>query len=237
MADNRITKARLKNHWAYSWWKYLLMIVLVVMGVSVGFSVTAYRPPEDRKIQVFLCNGWADAVQFEADLWPLLKEASPDQEQLTASNIDLTSGDVYVNMQFTTYIAAQEGDVCLLPRSEVKKLAADEAWSAFVDLTPYIENGQLAQDDVSYAGLTFPTENGGEGIFAIPADGLYGLTEYGIDPADGAFVIMSFSGNEENAVQLLEIIIDRFAGEKPEGYDAWHEQRGAGETGGSQIFK
>lgn len=237
MADNRITRARLKNHWAYGWWKYLLMIVLVVMGVSVGFSVTAYRPPEDRKIEVFLCNGWADAVQFETELWPMLKEVAPDQEQLTAANIDLTSGDVYVNMQFSTYIAAQEGDICLLPRSEVKKLADDEAWSAFVDLTPYIENGQLARDDASYAGLTFPAEHGGEGIFAIPADGLYGLTRYGIDPADGAFVIMAYSGNEENAVRLLEIIVDRFAGEKPEGYDAWHEQRSAGQTGASQIFK
>ena len=32
MADNRITKHRVKNHWAYSWWKYALMAVCVVCG-------------------------------------------------------------------------------------------------------------------------------------------------------------------------------------------------------------
>ena len=48
---------------------------------------------------------------------------------------------------------------------------------------------------------------------------------------------MSFSGNEENVVKLLEIMIDRFATEKPEGYDAWHAQRKSGKSGDTQIFK
>lgn len=235
MADNRITKARLKNHWAYSWWKYLLMAVLVVLGVNVTFSVTAYRPAEDRKIEVYLCHGWADAEQFEADLWPALLEAAPDQEELTVMNIDLTGGDPYANMQFTTYTAAQQGDVCLLPRSEVKKLAGDEAWSAFADLTPYVESGRLDLGDVDY--VTYPGESGGDGIFGLPTDTLYGLAQYGIDPANGVLVVMSFSGNEETAVQLLEIMIERFATEKPEGYDAWHESLQSGQTGASQIFK
>ena len=237
MADNRITKARIRNHWQYGWWKYLLMVVLVIMSVSIGFSVTAYRPPEDRRIEVYLCHGWANAEQFQADLWPALLEAAPDQEELTVMIIDITGDDVYANMQFSTYTAAQQGDLCLLPRSEVKKLAEDEAWSAFIDLTPYIESGRIDLGDVSYAGLTFPAEDGGEGIFGLPADTLYGLTQYGMDPADSALVIMSFSGNEENVVKLLEIMIDRFATEKPEEYDAWHEQRKAGKSGDTQIFK
>ena len=76
MADNRITKARIRNHWQYGWWKYLLMVVLVIMSVSIGFSVTAYRPPEDRRIEVYLCHGWANAEQFQADLWPALLEVA-----------------------------------------------------------------------------------------------------------------------------------------------------------------
>ena len=237
MADNRITRERVKNHWVYSWWKYLLMAVLVVMGVNVGFSVTAYRPPEERKIEVYLCHGWADAEQFRADFWPALQETAPDQEELTVLNMDLDSGDVYANMQFTTYVAAKQGDLCLLPRSQIKKLAENEAWEAFAELTPYLQDGQLDAADASFDGVTFPTEDGGSGIFAIPADTLYGLTEYGIDPADSAFVVLSFSGNEENVVTLLQLIIDRCATEKPEGYDEWHSKRGSGRTGGSQVFR
>ncbi len=237
MADNRITKARLKNHWTYGWWKYLIMVVLVVMSVNVGFSVTAYKPSEEHRIEVYLCQGWADAEQFQADFWPALQEAAPDQEELTVMNIDLTSDDIYANMQFSTYVAAQQNDMCLLPRSEVKKLAEDEAWSAFAELTPYIESGALEPGEVSFSGLTFTNEEGGEGIFAIPTDTLYGLTKYGIDPADGALVVMSFSGNEENTVKLLQLIIDACATEKPEGYDEWHAQRKANQSGASQIFK
>ena len=166
MADNRITKARLKNHWTYGWWKYLIMVVLVVMSVNVGFSVTAYKPSEEHRIEVYLCQGWADAEQFQADFWPALQEAAPDQEELTVMNIDLTSDDIYANMQFSTYVAAQQNDMCLLPRSEVKKLAEDEAWSAFAELTPYIESGALEPGDIAAfaAGMTL-----GDGLECLPA--------------------------------------------------------------------
>ena len=57
MADNRITKHRVKNHWAYSWWKYLVMCVCVVFGVNMFFTMTAYRSPENKKVELYLCSG------------------------------------------------------------------------------------------------------------------------------------------------------------------------------------
>ena len=56
MADNRITKKRLKTHFAYSWWKYALAAVLSVMGVSLVFSATRYEPPADRQLTVYVLN-------------------------------------------------------------------------------------------------------------------------------------------------------------------------------------
>ena len=123
MADNRITRKRLKNHFVYGWWKYLLAVVLCVMGVDLIFSMTAYRPPEDKKIELYMCNGYANTELLREELWPVLVERYPQQEDLTVLNIDLTSGDIYAPMQFSTYIAAQQGDVCLLPRSEVETVS------------------------------------------------------------------------------------------------------------------
>ena len=40
MPDTRITKERLKNHWVYSSWKYLLMVVIFVAGWNLTYSVT-----------------------------------------------------------------------------------------------------------------------------------------------------------------------------------------------------
>ena len=86
MAENRITKKILKNHWTYNWWKYLLAIVISVFGVDLLFSVTAYRPPENRKVELYLCSGYADADAVHADFWPALKARCPEQEELTVLN-------------------------------------------------------------------------------------------------------------------------------------------------------
>lgn len=235
MADNRITKHRLKNHWAYSWWKYLLMAVCVVMGVNMLFTMTAYRSPENKKVEVYLCKGWADGEKAYADLWPMLLEIAPDQEEMFVQNIDVTSEDYYTVMQFTTYIAAQQGDILLMPKSEVKKYAADEPWAIFAELTPYMESGMLDAGDIDLSGAMFENASGEMAVFGIPADTLYGLIDYSIDPADSVLVVTAFSGNEENCVKLLDAMIKRYQTEKPENYDAWHEQMNAA-SGSTSIF-
>ena len=236
MADNRITKHRLKNHWTYSWWKYLLMAVLVVCGVNIVFSMTAYRAPEHRKLEIFLCNGWADAMKMQEELWPAVQEMAPDQEEMIVMNIDLTSNDAYTRMQYSTYMAAQQGDLLLIPKSEMKQLAGDEAWVAFVELTPYIESGLLDVKDIDLTSGMYRDEYGEKKLYGIPADTLYGLTPYGIDPADSMMVVTAFSGNEENVVRLMDLFIERFSTEKPDFYDEWHQQRRKAAGSSSQIF-
>lgn len=238
MADYRITKQRIKNHWHYGWWKYVLMAVLTAFSVNLIFAMTAYRAPEEKKIEIYLCSGWANAEQMQEDLWPAILEIAPDQEDFQVRNIDLTDdSNVYASVQFTTYIAAQEGDLCLLPNSEMKKLAGEEEmYTAFVDLSPYMERGALDVKGIDLSGVTYVNEAGEMVPFAIPADTLYGLTEYGIDPADSVLVAMAYSGNEENVVRTMNLFVERFLTEKPEYYDAWHEQRNSQQTGSSQIF-
>ena len=236
MADNRITKHRLKNHWTYSWWKYLAMAIVVVFGVNLAFSMTAYRPPEEKKLEVYMCNGWTDAQTMQSDLWPVVQELMPDQEELLVMNIDLTSDDTYVRMQYSTYIAAQQGDLLLIPRSEMKQLVGEEAWTAFVDLTPYIESGVLNVGDVDLSPAMYADANGEMKPYGIPTDTLFGLTDYGVDPADSMLVAMAYSGNEENVIRLMNVFMERFSTEKPDYYDEWHEQRRNNSGNSSQIF-
>ena len=144
MADNRITKKRLKNHFAYSWWKYALAAMLSAMGVSLIFASTAYRPPADKQLTVYVLNDYTDAETMQADLWARIKEAHPEQEALFVQNIDLTdNSNIYALMQFSTYVAAQQGDVFLIPYDEMLKIVADGPEDALVDLTAYIESGVI----------------------------------------------------------------------------------------------
>ena len=219
MADNRITRKRIKNHWHYSWWKYAIWLALTLIGIDLLFAVTAYRPPEDKRLQLYICNGYANADALQEALWPALLKACPDQEELIAMNIDLTTDEYYSKMQFTTYIAAQEGDVCLLPVSEVKILAADGAEQAFLELTPYVQSGVIPTEGIDLTPGMFRNSEGTEGLYAIPAEGLYGLYEYGCDPAGSMLVVMVYGGNDDAAATLVGQMIERFTAEPPRQED------------------
>ena len=213
MADNRLTTARIKNHLTYSWWKYLLCAVLCILGVDLLFAVTAYRAPEEKKIELYLCNGYADALALEEALWPELSARYPGQEELTVLNIDLTAGDIYAPMQFSTYVAAQQGDVCLLPASEVSRMAGDDMASVFVDLTPYIGSGVIDVSALSDAQEALIPAADGTGVYAIAADSLRGLDAYGCDPTGAMLCVMHYCGNLDTAAGVVGMLIELFSGQ------------------------
>lgn len=227
--------ATLKNHWRYSWWKYALLAVISVMGVDMLFAMTAYRPPEERKIELYVCNGYINAAEFQEALWPQILQRCPDQEELTVINIDLSGGDMYATMQFSTYIAAQQGDVCLLTESEFRKLTADGAEYAFMDLTPYIESGAIDLRGIDCSGYVYTNEAGQEGVYGVPADSLFGLLDFAHDPAGDVLCIMAYNGNDDNAAAVLDLLLERYQAEKPEGYDEM--KRGESGSGGTQLFR
>ena len=136
MANQRLTKKKLKNHLAYSWWKYALAAAVSTMLVSIVFAVTEYRPPDDKKVEFYVLNSYADTETMQADFWPLLQAWKPEQEKLTVININLTdSSNIYAPMQFSTYVAAQQGDLFLISRDEMLKITSDGAQESLVGLT------------------------------------------------------------------------------------------------------
>ena len=222
MTQKRLTKSWLRNHVSYSWWKYLMVVCFSVLGVNLLFTVTEYRVPEDKKIEVYMLNGFAQAQQLQDELFPLFLAQCPDQEELTVANINLTGSDIYAYMQFSTYIAAKQGDVCVIPKGEILKLAADGAEHAFVELTPYIESGVINPKGIDLSAGMFKNEAGEMGLYAIPADTLYGLVDYGNDPAGGYLAMFAHGGNDEHAAAVVNLMIEQFHSEKPEEYDELH---------------
>lgn len=233
MADNRITKKRLKNHFAYSWWKYALAAVLSVMGVSLVFAATRYEPPADRQLTVYVLNDYTDAETMQADLWARIKEAYPEQEALFVQNIDLTdSSNIYAPMQFSTYVAAQQGDVFLIPYDEMLKIVADGPEDALVDLTAYIESGVIDVSGLDLSACTMKKLDGTTGIYAVPADQLYGLrTAYYNDAKGSVLCIPIYSQNQDTAAEAIRILMELGKGEKPA------EQTEKAEAAQPQVFR
>ncbi|MBR1709958.1 MAG: hypothetical protein IJ719_14210 [Clostridia bacterium] len=209
MADISITKSKLKTHFHYGWWKYLLALVISVFGISIVFDMTEYRPPEEKKTELYILNGYAEAETLEGVLWPLLKEACPEQELLTSMNINLLSEDIYVRMQYSTYLAAHQGDVMLMPLSEFHNLLLDEgAETIFVELSPYIESGVIQVDGIDLSTGMAKATDGTEGIYGIPADSLKGLEAYSCNPEGALLVSMSYGGNLDTAAKLIGIMME-----------------------------
>ena len=219
MAENRVTKKWLRNHWHYSWWKYMVLAMICIMGVNVLFTTTAYRPPEEKKIELYVCNGYVDQQVMEEQVSKVFFERFPEQEEMTLMNINLASGDMYVQMQYKTYLAAQQGDVLLIPEAQVYQLAEEGADNAFMELSPYIERGVIDLDALGVEGLMLKDSAGVEGIYAIPADTLYGLFALGNAPENSYLCVTSFSGNEDTAAAVLSLLFELYQTEKPEGYD------------------
>lgn len=224
MAENRITKKWLKNHWAYSWWKYMLLAAICIMGVNILFTTTAYRAPEEKKIELYVCNNYVDAQALEDQISPVFFERFPEQEEMVVMNVNLNSDDMYVQMQFTTYLAAQQGDVLLLPKSEVYKLSAGGADNAFLDLTEYIDSGVIDPKKLGVEPLVLKDAQGNEGIYAIPAETLYGLFDLGNMTRDSYLCVTSFGGNEDTAAAVVSLLFEMYQTEKPEAYDASYNQ-------------
>ena len=218
MTKNRMTKAWLKNHISYCWWKYLLMAVLCVVGVDVLFAVTQYRPPEEKKVEIYVLNDYAETEAMSQELEPLFFERCPDQEELTVLNINLGSDDMYARMQFTTYAAAKQGDVYMLPAGELLALT-QESVDAFVDLKPYIESGVIDVRGIDVSSGVMRRADGSEGVYAIPADTLYGMFAYGNDPAGSMLCMPAFGGNDAHAAQAIDLLIEQYHVEKLENID------------------
>ncbi len=238
MVDNKITKARVKHHFTYSAWKYVLLVALSIIAWDLIYNMTAYRPPADKKIDMYVVRAGADLDAFEAAEMPALQEAFPDMEELNFMLIAMGTQDDYnVTMQFTTYVAAQQGDLFLLPYTRATTLGYAENDGLFLSLEEYIESGAIDVKDIDLESGKLPDGAAGRVVCMIPADTLYGLLDYNIDPDGLVLAIPAYSGNPDNAAKMIDWFIERFSTEKPEWYDSYKDNQREQATQGAQLFQ
>ena len=210
MAENRLTKKKLKNHFAYSWWKYALAAAVSAMLVSVVFAVTEYRPPAEKKVELYVLNSYIETETFQQDFWPELQARKPEQEALTVLNINLTdSSNIYAPMQFSTYVAAQQGDLFLISRDEMLKITYDGAQEALVELTDYLDSGVIDAAGLDLAQGTLDRGDGTTAVYAIPAGTLTGLSQYGNNPENSFLCIPLYTKNADTAAALIGLMVER----------------------------
>ena len=221
----RLTREALRTHLQYFKWIYLLLIAVSIGLVNLIYIQTAYRPPKDKRIDLYIQSGTADQDLVNAWLKPLWQQAVPEQE-LVEANLLIGGGgemDYYANVQLATYLQAGEGDIYLLQAAHFKRLAAQ---GVFVDLAPAIAEGILDTKGIALdAGkVTLVTQNeageavakGPSQLFGIPAAALHGLqTELNILNQDLVLAVARNSGNEQASLVFLNALIGRTLASPP----------------------
>ena len=191
----------LKQHLAYSWWKYLLIAALAFGLVDLLYTVTAYRTPNEKKVEFYVC-GLTDTEKLTEYMEHVRTTEMEDMEVMTP--LQLLDDDYYGSMQLMTYMAVGEGDVYLLPRDQFVSAASSGS------LVPLEEDAELMAL-FNEAGINLQngwrriSETGESHLCGIPQSKLPGLEKYAL-AKDGYLCVIITGGNTENALKFLRIL-------------------------------
>ena len=239
MPDTRITREKLKNHWMYSSWKYLLMVVIFIAGWNLTYSVTEYRPPREKRLEMYVLS----TAYNDEGLRALQEELAPefvgleegDMEAFTIFTMNYgEEGDTYGPQVLMTRLASWEGDVYLVNEETLTSFIVQEL---ALPLDEYIADGTLNVEgyDLETATRAEPAGEDEDGnviysgarhVYALPAQNMYGLLDEGlVDNRGMYFVVMSYTDKPETCIELLNVLSERFVEDKPEWLIAQEEQK------------
>ena len=193
-----VTSGKLKQHLTYSWWKYLLIAVAVFGLVDLLYSVTAYHPPREKTVGLYV-YGYINEPALTEYMDNVRKTEMSDMEEL--NYVTLMVDDTYGPMQLMTYLAVGEGDLYLLPREEFLSYAASGSLIPLEDDTELMDIFTSAGISLQ-SGWRMETDSGETHLYGIPQDKIPGLSQYA-SAQDGFLGMIVTSGNQENAMKFL----------------------------------
>lgn len=199
-----LTKEKLKNHFAYAWWQYMLVIVLAFFCWNLLFTTTHYRSPAHLKVEWYYDGYQAEAEKNIDELMAELHTSLlPDMEEVNFVPIVLDSN--YGPMQLTVWFSAGEGDLFMLNEESFRSMGGN---GGMVELTPYIEDGSLQVGDLDLKnGNVVDLETGKSTLCGIPAELLPGLEKYGMMCKNEYLCLSATGGNIDNTIKLLNWLI------------------------------
>lgn len=212
-----LTEKRIRDHFAYSFWKYLLAAVLSVFVWNMVYIQTEYRPAEDKRIDVYVQTAETTADEIDRFLKPVWEAAVPGMELVRSVTLMPGGGANYMSdMQLVTYLAANEGDLYMLTAADFKKFAAQ---GAFLPLETLAESGRILtagldlqsgwvasqQIDEVNGKTVYNTERH---LYGIPAKNLKRFEkELGMHVDDMYIAVTVTNGNDENVIPFLSHLV------------------------------
>jgi len=237
MPKTKLTPERWKNHFHYGKYIYVAIIVVAAMLADVVFTMTAYRSPNARRVDIEFVGTYSEFLEEDAVFMRAALEAGQAYERMRdeAAGIDVNAEDYevplevvefltldydpngddayYGQQKYTVTLAAQEGDIFIVSRPLMNELVELEL---AVDLTPYIESGILDPGDRDMSTVTYDEyiegqATGRQAIYAMSAAPMTGLLdEFYYVNGDKYMVIMTYCQNPDTAAAVMQYMMDEF---------------------------
>jgi hypothetical protein len=214
MIKAKITRKDVKHHFDYMGWMYILVPIILVIFWSLVYTFSEYRPSDERILSLYMTASYADTEKVGL----LAEEVAPDfpeMEELDFLSITVDNAYDYTDMQrLMTLIYAGQGDVYILDTEMFEQLVGD---GAFMPLDGLVDT------DIDLSPATLRLEGDEDAhVYGIPADSLYGLIEHELyDNRRTTIVIMAYTTNPDESVQLVQWLVDHRQGEAPANIDQW----------------
>ena len=214
----------LKHHLTYNWWKYLLVLLAGTFLVDLLFTVTAPRIPEEVRVD-FYVFGYADETTASNYMEQIRVNEMPEMESMTCSVS--YPDETYGAMILATRVAAQEGDLYLLPREDFLSYASAGVFAPLEEYEDLMAVFNEAGVDLRRGWRTL-SDSDETHLYGIPADTLPGLA-YMCYAENGYLAVLAGGGNTENTVKFLQILC-RDKMQDPEAAEAAESESAESET-------
>ena len=200
-----ITKEKIKNHFHYSWWMYVVLVVGAVFFWNLLFTTTRYQTPNHRNVE-FYAVGYQDertVAAMEEMLEAIHGELMPEMEEVSYQI--LTLDETYGPVQLMVWASAGQGDIYLLPRDDFQQMAQG---GGLINLQPYIDDGSLLVEGMKLSeGAVRNPETGEIMQCGIPADSLAGLQPLGLREEGSLLCVLATGGNVKEAVSFVNYLV------------------------------
>ena len=216
----RLDKEKIRNHLAYDFWKYLLLVAGIWFGVDLLFTSTAYRSPQDKRVDIEIMSATVTDDLMASFFQPLWQEAVPEMELVEGSILTpMSDEDMYSDMVLLTRLAAADGDIYMLPMSKFKSLAT-QGW--FLVLDELVEDGTinaegLSLDSCRLTVVNEETQTAQTHLYGIPTDTLYGFMDgLQYDNRGNVMAIVVNNGNDDAVIRFFNALLQAGRGDMPE---------------------
>jgi len=198
-----ITTRKIRNHFHYSFWKYLLLIAIVLFGWNLIYTTTRYRSPDSLKVEFMAQGSYLGDEKLQSLADKIRTDVMPEMEEVTATAVNFD--DMYGDMQLVVWVSAGQGDVYLLSKEKFQSMAANEAT---MDLQPYIDSGALHTDGMDLTnGYVLNTDTGVSTLMGIPVDSLAGLADYGLPTENMVLCALVNNGNDTYTIKFMDYLL------------------------------